>query len=95
MSPEQCLGKPVDYRADIYSLAVITYELVSGSRPFQGKTLAELLTQHAQAPVPSPREFDAEISERLAAVVMRRTGKKSGGPPGLSRSTCGSPAGDK
>jgi hypothetical protein len=71
MSPEQCLGKPVDYRADIYSLAVITYELVAGSRPFQGKTLAELLTQHAQAPVPSPREFDAEISERLAAVVMR------------------------
>ena len=71
MSPEQCLGKPVDYRADIYSLAVIAYELVAGRRPFHGKTLAELLTQHAQAPVPSPREFDAEISEPLAAVVMR------------------------
>jgi serine/threonine protein kinase len=71
MSPEQCLGKPVDYRADIYGLAMITYELVAGRRPFQGKTLAELLTQHAQTPVPSPREFDAEISEPLAVVVMR------------------------
>ena len=71
MSPEQCLGKPVDYRADIYSLAVIAYELVTGRRPFHGKTLAEVLTQHAQAPVPSPREFDAEISEPLAVVVMR------------------------
>jgi serine/threonine protein kinase len=71
MSPEQCLGKPVDYRADIYSLAVITYELVAGRRPFRGKTLAELLTQHAQAPVPSPREVDAGMSEALAVVVMR------------------------
>jgi serine/threonine protein kinase len=71
MSPEQCLGKPVDYRADIYSLAVITYELVAGRRPFRGKTVAELLTQHAIAPVPSPRDVDAEMSEPLAAVVMR------------------------
>jgi serine/threonine protein kinase len=71
MSPEQCLGKPVDYRADIYSLALITYELVAGRRPFHGRTLAELLTQHSQAPVPSPRQFDAQISQPLAAVVLR------------------------
>jgi serine/threonine protein kinase len=71
MSPEQCLGRPVDYRADIYSLAVITYELVAGRRPFRGKTVSELLTQHAQVPVPSPREVDEKISEPLAGVVMR------------------------
>jgi serine/threonine protein kinase len=71
MSPEQCLGIPVDYRADIYSLAVITYELVAGHVPFQGATVPELLSQQIEAPVPSPRTFDAEISQPIAAAIMR------------------------
>ena len=71
MSPEQCLGIPVDYRADIYSLAVITYELVAGQVPFQGATVVELLTQQIEAPVPSPHKFDAKISKPLAASIMR------------------------
>ena len=71
MSPEQCRGTPVDYRADIYSLAVITYELVAGHPPFQGATVAELLSQQIEAPVPSPRKFDAEISKPIAAAIMR------------------------
>ena len=71
MSPEQCLGMPVDYRADIYSLAVITYELVAGHPPFQGATVAELLSQQIEAPVPSPHKFDADISKPIAAAVMR------------------------
>ncbi len=70
MSPEQCLGMPVDYRADIYSLALIAYELVAGRLPFQGATAVELLTQQIKTPVPSPRQFDPEISKPVAAALM-------------------------
>jgi serine/threonine protein kinase len=81
MSPEQCLGISVDYRADIYSLAVITYELVSGQPPFQGATVAQLLTQQIEAPVPSPNQFDAGISKPIASAVMRGLEKDPAGRP--------------
>ena len=81
MSPEQCLGMPVDYRADIYSLAVITYELVAGQVPFQGATVAELITQQIEAPVPSPHKFDAKISKPIAASIMRGLEKNPAGRP--------------
>ena len=81
MSPEQCLGIPVDYRADIYSLAVITYELVAGQVPFHGATVAELLTQQIEAPVPSPHKFDAKISKPITASIMRGLEKNPAGRP--------------
>jgi hypothetical protein len=81
MCPEQCLGIPVDYRADIYSLAVITYELVAGQVPFQGATVAELLTQQIEAPVPSPHKFDPKISKPIAASIMRGLEKDPAGRP--------------
>jgi serine/threonine protein kinase len=71
MSPEQCMGKQVDYRADIYSLGVIAFELVAGERPFQGGSANELLAGHILTPAPSPRRFDAEIPQTVATAVLR------------------------
>lgn len=52
MSPEQAKGQPADERADIYSLACIIYEMISGSTPFQDDDLFKLLQKHAYEPAP-------------------------------------------
>lgn len=47
LSPEQAVGcVPVSGRVDVYSFGVLTYELLTGARPFEASTLADLLTQH-------------------------------------------------
>jgi serine/threonine protein kinase len=52
MSPEQALGEPLDARSDFYSLGVICYEMLTGSKPYTGNTAMEVLQQHVSAPLP-------------------------------------------
>jgi tetratricopeptide (TPR) repeat protein len=66
MSPEQAGGEAPDERGDIYSLACVLYEMLSGESPFQGETFMSLLGKHATEPVPdlkgtrSPVPYAAE-----------------------------------
>ncbi|UQA55376.1 serine/threonine protein kinase [Polyangium aurulentum] len=57
MSPEQVLGKPVDWRSDLWQLAVIAFECVTGKRPFHGTTLGELFMKICSAPLPVPSQM--------------------------------------
>jgi serine/threonine protein kinase len=52
MSPEQCLGRPVDARSDIYSLGCILWEMLTGRRIYESSGPADLMRMHVQAPTP-------------------------------------------
>lgn len=53
LSPEQALGHAVDARCDLYSLGVVAYEMLTGTKPYHAETARELLDLHAHAPVPT------------------------------------------
>jgi len=50
--PEQIAGREPDARGDLYSLGVVLFEMLAGSLPFAGKTLADIFAAHRSAPVP-------------------------------------------
>jgi serine/threonine protein kinase len=52
MSPEQATGGNIDVRSDIYSLGVVFYELLTQTKPYVGKDLMDVLTQHIESPPP-------------------------------------------
>src|SRR5579883_3020773 len=52
MSPEQCSGKDLDFRSDIYSLGCVLYECLLGRTPFEGGSIYEVLYQHINAEPP-------------------------------------------
>lgn len=65
MSPEQCLGKPVDGRSDIYSIGCMMYEAVTGQPPFSSDNPIGLMHKHVCEPVPSLKQILPEGLEHL------------------------------
>ncbi len=78
MSPEQAQGKPLDARSDIYSLAVILYEVLTGKLPFDAKTPMEYIQCHVtKQPIGlSDRVASKRFVPGLDAVLARALSKK-------------------
>lgn len=78
MSPEQAEGKPLDFRADVYALGVILFELLTGRPPFVADTPVGLLLKHISQPPPSFSELrpDLQVDPRLEAITMKALAKK-------------------
>jgi hypothetical protein len=75
MSPEQCQGRELDERSDIYSLGIILYQMLTGKMPFSAESSAKLIDKVLHEPVPDPRESLPELSEGMADLVARMTAK--------------------
>ncbi|MCC6903147.1 MAG: serine/threonine protein kinase [Polyangiaceae bacterium] len=72
MAPEQAAGTPVDARADLYTLGVILYEMLSGKTPFSDDDLVVVLTRQMTA---DPPALPASIDPNVAALVMQLLAK--------------------
>ncbi|MCA9678426.1 MAG: serine/threonine protein kinase [Kofleriaceae bacterium] len=73
MSPEAARGEDVDHRADIYSLGVIMFDMLTGRPPFEAQAANEVLHMQIHKPPPSPREFapHREITEAAERVILK------------------------
>jgi len=85
LPPEQIDSKHVDLRADLYSLGVLLYQLLTGDLPFQGATAIELIMkQMTEIPCP-PSKKNADVPSGVEAVVMKLMEKKPGDRYGSAR----------
>jgi hypothetical protein len=75
MSPEQALGQPADHRSDIYSLAIVLYEMLAGRPPFQAETPTAILHAHVSLPPRPPQDLNPEISPALGAAILKALSK--------------------
>jgi formylglycine-generating enzyme required for sulfatase activity len=71
MAPEQLAGEPSDHRADLYSLGVVMYEVLSGTRPFEATTPTALIMKRLAGPPRPLQELRPDISTALLAAVDR------------------------
>jgi serine/threonine-protein kinase len=71
VSPEQALGSSVDPRTDIFSLAAIVYEMVTGTNPFAGADPAATLANVTQKAPPPPSSVNPDLPKLLDVVLMR------------------------
>jgi serine/threonine protein kinase len=70
-SPEQCRCEPTDARSDVYSLAVLLYEMTTGVRAFTAETEQALLERMTEARIAAPTTIDARFPRELEAILMK------------------------
>lgn len=75
LSPEICLGKPVDQRSDIFALGIVLFEMLTGRTPFSDESPLKLMLDVVQSDIPDVRELNAEVDLSLATILTRMLAK--------------------
>jgi len=78
MSPEQLAGKKVDGRADLFSLGVTLYQMLTGELPFQGESIANLMYNITHEPHPDIRRFRADLPNCINTLINKALEKEAG-----------------
>jgi urea transport system substrate-binding protein len=77
MSPEQCEGRTVDTRSDLYSLGATYYSLLTGVEPYkEAGSIMQVMYGHCQGPVLDPREANANLPAACSAIIARAAAKR-------------------
>jgi serine/threonine protein kinase len=71
MAPEQAAGRPADARSDVYAVAAILYEMLTGEPPYQGENFMEILTKKATVEPTPPRILRPELPEAIERAVLK------------------------
>jgi serine/threonine protein kinase len=76
MAPEQFHNKPVTAAADQYALGIVAYEMLSGKKPFDGTTLAEIITQHLFKEPPDIKVDRPDLPPSISDAIVRMLAKE-------------------
>lgn len=71
MAPERISGKPVDFLADVYSVGMVLYEMVTGEQAVSGDSIYAVLNRVAHGDIPSPSSINEEIDELIEAIILK------------------------
>jgi serine/threonine-protein kinase len=86
VAPERLVGREVDGRADVYSLAAVIFEAVTGRRPFSSKSWIETLSRRLYEPPPSVRDVVPDLPAAFATTLQQAMDREpSRRPPGAGR----------
>ena len=77
MSPEQCAGTSLGPQCDQYSLGVVAFQMLTGTVPFDGETMAAIITHHFVTPVPDVLSVRGDVPPVLVTVLERAMAKKA------------------
>ena len=75
ISPEQAQSLTVDHRADIYGLGVITYEMLTGEKPYKASDPMGVLVKHVSDPVPEILQVNPELPEEVDHIIKKSMAK--------------------
>jgi predicted ATPase len=81
MSPEQVRGQPVDHRSDIFSFGVVLFEMITGHRPFIGRTNADVIAAILGHETPELGQYGVEVPRGLQALIARLLAKDAADRP--------------
>jgi serine/threonine-protein kinase len=76
MAPEQAMGEPAGPPADLYSCGILLYLMLTGRKPFEGRSLVETLRKQIHDPLPPVRPHNPEVPEALESVLRKICAKQ-------------------